>query len=451
MDSSFSDDAELTDLATSSSRSTRNSPNKKRLRYQERKTAEPVKSEEQYSKHDGGKSKRMKGRKPAAGKKRGGKSIPSECWDGFTYSASYYEDHQKPLYGVSFSPYVGFGKEDFYLFATVGSNRVTIYKCPKGENDLHLAQCYQDDDNEEYFCVTWLYDPAEEQHMFAVGGERGIIRIIAPEIGENIAVFKGHGKAINELRTHPIHSDVFLSAGRDRSVKIWYAPSGCCLLMVGGASTHNDEVLTADFDVCGSRVVTGSMDHYVKVWDIETKLEMKLKQAKDLTLKTKVKPSDYCPGEVHFPQVVTNEIHTNYIDCARFFVKDFIITKSCQDEICVWKIGDESTLDVAYHSTRAETNVSIYRTLPLPNSDVWFMKLVVDPTYELLAAGDTTGKIKIWPVGKDFMTCDEEHPHVLSHRLMRRCVRQIDFSPTGDTLVAVCDDASVWRWNRRET
>uniref|UniRef100_A0A1X7TDJ3 Uncharacterized protein n=1 Tax=Amphimedon queenslandica TaxID=400682 RepID=A0A1X7TDJ3_AMPQE len=69
-----------------------------------------------------------------------------------------HEGHSQPLFGVQFNPFL----PEKRIFATVGTNRVTVYQCVP-DNQIVPIQCYTD---------------ADRRGLLAVGGVKGIIRIL---------------------------------------------------------------------------------------------------------------------------------------------------------------------------------------------------------------------------------------------------------------------------------
>ena len=87
------------------------------------------------------------------------------------------EDHRQPIYAVRFC---NFGIPYDYYFATVGVNRVTVYKnCPKSEK-IECVQAYMDSDKKEsFYTVEWLAPQRESgEPLVAAAGVSGVIKII---------------------------------------------------------------------------------------------------------------------------------------------------------------------------------------------------------------------------------------------------------------------------------
>nr|CAI5837311.1 unnamed protein product [Callosobruchus analis] len=193
------------------------------------------------------------------------------------------EDHGKPLYGVQFLHHLTPGQP--LIFAAVGTNRITIYECTE-DHKIKLRQCYADPDV----------------------STRGVIRIIRPSTNSCVRYYTGHGAAINELKFHPIDPNLLLSASKDHSLRLWNIKSDVCIAIFGGVDGHRDEVLSADFDSLGTKIISCGVDHALKLWRLDNE---KMKKA------------------------IERSYNSN---CVAWFGR-FVLSKSCENSIVCWKPG----------------------------------------------------------------------------------------------------------------
>lgn len=125
-------------------------------------------------------------------KSKSNKSIPSRSGK-LQYKFSYWlrEDHRSPIFGVQFNQHLPEGQN---YFATVGSNRLSIYEC-LNDGTIRLVQCYADTDaDESLYTCAWSYDDITGFPLLAAAGSRGVIRIISTTSQQCIKHFVGHGQ-----------------------------------------------------------------------------------------------------------------------------------------------------------------------------------------------------------------------------------------------------------------
>jgi len=362
------------------------------------------------------------------------------------------ENHGHPIFGVSINHHLPANAKT--VFATVGYNRVTVYEALR--DGIKLVQCYADPDTDEnFYTCAWSYDGDTGRPILAAGGIRGIIRLFSPANMACIRHFMGHGNAINELKFHPRDPNLLLSVSKDHALRLWNVKTEHNIVVFGGVDGHRDEVLSADFNMDGTKIISCGMDHSLKLWHCDTpeiQAVIKLSYTHSLSKNNKkVFPTELC----HFPDLSTRDIHRNYVDCCKWF-GDFVLSKSCENTIVCWKPGhleQENKKKTGTGLTEpdnklSENKVTVIHKIGYKDCEIWFVRFSMDVNQRLLALGNQRGKIYIWDMEVDEPSLIKHT--VLSHPKCNVAIRQTSLSRDGNILIYGCDDGTVWRWDRQE-
>ncbi|KAG5486663.1 hypothetical protein LSCM1_07915 [Leishmania martiniquensis] len=124
--------------------------------------------------------------------------------------------------------------------------------------------------------------------------------------------YSGHSLAVYCCCFSP-KGDLFVTASRDRSVRVWNLRSGSCTVMKGG---HNGFVLSCDFSPKGNRVVSSSDDRTIKLWNLTT-----------------------------FTKIATLKGHEDKVYCVKYNPGgEYIASASCDNTVRVWNAETQSKL-----------------------------------------------------------------------------------------------------------
>uniref|UniRef100_A0A1A9WA11 Polycomb protein esc n=1 Tax=Glossina brevipalpis TaxID=37001 RepID=A0A1A9WA11_9MUSC len=359
----------------------------------------------------------------------------------YKYNCHLKEDHGQPIYGVTFNHLLG--KDQPLIFATVGSNRCSVYQCPQN-GGLKLQIVYADPDpNEIFYTCSWSYEEKTGSPLLAAGGYRGIIRVIDVNRSEIVSNCTGHGQAINELKFHPRQPFLLLSGSKDHSIRLWNIQTNVCIAIFGGVEGHRDEVLSIDFNILGERIISGGLDHSLKLWRINTaEFQEKIKLSRTFNINKSHIP--FATIMQHYPDFSTRNIHGNYVDCVQWF-GDFILSKSCENSIICWKPGQlhENLSQLKPN----DASCTIICEFNCNACEIWFVRFDFNPWHKIIALGNQYGKVLIWEL--DSIDPRHAHSYTLNNIQCTSIIRKTSFSRDANVLVWVCDDATVWRWNRK--
>lgn len=355
------------------------------------------------------------------------------------------EDHGQPIFSIQFNPFV-----KYHMFASVGSNRVTVYKI-LNDNQLVPVLCFADPNkNEKFYCCTWAVDLILKEVVLLAAGDMGIIRIISPSSSQSIKYLSGHGGAINDLKVSPTCQELVLSASKDHSLRLWNIRTEVCIAQFGGVEGHRDEVLSCDFHCSGTRIVSCGMDHSLKIWnftpDVLNSIELS-KTFNDLTNKR-----SFPTVRKHFPTFSTRDIHTNYVDCVAWY-GNFILSKSCEDAVICWRPGKlENSTDLSLPTKyTTDTTCSILESFDVKNCDIWFLRFSIDPSMKYLALGNKIGKTFVIDLDSHDHDSKSTEKSILSHPKCQSSIRQTCFSNDRSILICSCENGTIWRWDCVQT
>lgn len=202
---------------------------------------------------------------------------------------------------------------------------------------FELVRCWRDDGSYSFNSICWTQDTEGRPLLCAAGSTPRSILIYSIEADKPIRTLAGHGKAINDLQISPIAPNILASASEDYSIRIWnldpeFEQQPCVMILAGQG--HRQPLLALEFHPNGRWLLSGGMDTAIAVWDIPPLPELN---------DTRTKYQE--PRLKSYPCFFSEEIHTNYVDCLKWY-GDAILSRAAlpsntpaiKNELLLWQI-----------------------------------------------------------------------------------------------------------------
>jgi polycomb protein EED len=306
--------------------------------------------------------------------------------------------------------------------------------------------------------------------MVCAAGYRGVIKIIDPvrqALSVNIC---GHGGEIYDLKRSPTDEWMILSSSADQSIRLWNLRTVSCVAMFTGNEGHLSGVLCVSWHESGTKFASSGLDNVIKLWTLEHPvIQDKLHQSESLQVRRwDDQNASAClqPTIQQSPYFSSSKLHNDYVDCIQF-LGDLLLSKSTTNTIILWiptssmqdnNLGrasssesDDSASEDENEGPSSDENSKndfvVFRTFRLSDCEVWYMKFGTNLDNRLLAMGNSKGKIKIWDIDSDV----NAKPIVSLTVPTQSAVRMVSFSPNQRSIVACCDDSTVWKWDAAGT
>ncbi|KAF2877499.1 WD40-repeat-containing domain protein [Massariosphaeria phaeospora] len=234
-------------------------------------------------------------------------------------------DEKTPWFDVKFYPYNATDP----IFAVTGGRNTVICRCVAGKDrSIDILRWFEDDEDVTYNSLEWSRGPTGDP-LVCLAGDKYHINVMSVTTGQLVTTLSGHGDCISDLAVSPVDPTILVSAAMDHGLRIWSLdpahrkqPTAAILYGEG----HTQGVLTVAFHRKGKYILSGGMDTKMVLWMIPEALNEHLGTDK--------------PGLIHYPLFVTSEVHTDYVDCVRFY-NDMILSRSAKDnKIILWSIDN---------------------------------------------------------------------------------------------------------------
>ena len=236
--------------------------------------------------------------------------------------------------------------------------------------------------------VSVVYSPDGTTIISAGGSDDNTIKVWDVATGNRIRTIRT--SALVSMTLSPDGAQIATGEGYSRSgrVKLWDVATGKKIATLSG---HTRGVLSVAFSPDGTKIVSGSRDNTIKVWDVSNHT------------------------------AITTLEHAQFYTVAISDDKTMLASMSGDKQIKLWNVATgQNIATLEGHSDRVRS-------------------LVFSPDGTILASGALNGEIRLWNVatGQNTDTFVEHSGEI----------RSLAFSSDGTTLASAAEDAKVKVWN----
>jgi WD40 repeat protein len=265
-----------------------------------------------------------------------------------------------------------------------------------------------------------------------VGGTvNGFLRVWSMVDFEEVVQLSGHQKQVRSLAISSDGSRI-VSGSSDRTMRVWdgrtFEELGLC--------DHEKEVNSVAFSPDSRLIASGSSDHTVWIWNaLSLEKVTRLVSHRDIVTSVAFFPDGTQIASASFDSTVRMWDARTYeplpgLHCSGPVFAIAISPDSTRLALGEWTSGTEGILhvfDIVTLAEQAQVNISPGPNLP------W--AITFSPGGELIASGTASGAIQVWDVSslRNFATIKGHHGQVMS----------IVFSPDGSQVVSGSEDGTV--------
>ena len=101
------------------------------------------------------------------------------------------------------------------------------------------------------------------------GSKDHTVKVSDIRMMKELQIFKGHDSEVNTLAWHPIHEEIFCSAGADQTIIYWKVGQEKSYAI---KNVHDREIFDLCFNTAGTLLASGSNDSNLKFWIRDTSI-----------------------------------------------------------------------------------------------------------------------------------------------------------------------------------